>query len=392
MSDFRERLKQELKADVPFTKEMKQRILQNEPSKKKRTLWPIFTGGIVAVVAVVLFFLIQTSENTKLLYLYNAAEVSTDFHEMLALLKQNEVKVPLLAEVGQDQKLVTDADIRFNGQLDVFNAHHVVVEQAKNLKRGDYVLVELEKGYKVVSQLIGFEGETYKLEKGNVFINDKQLILPGFINGDIYKKEGNYRDIFRYFEPMHNEYHYLKDVEETLAKDEFLIKGINFSKELFNTIASEQVMGKVVGVLESTPNFMVTGEAAIIYEDLKKNLDTSKLVGLDPATMLRMVKQAEMEREYEVVQALMPTTVNIHNYDLVDIKEYVEWNYENITERERQSIYASLFNGLAEAEFEIVLPKTSAEVLFYIGDESNEFFTRFPMYYNEQGFWEVKFG
>ena len=391
MSDFKETLKRELQTDAPFTKELKQLILQNKPRKKKRTFWPIFAGGIVAVVAAALFFLFQTSDNNKFLYLYNAADVSTDYHDMLALLKQNEVKVPLLAEVGKGQKLVMDADNKFNGSLEDFRAHQVIVEEAKNLKRGDYVLVELENGDKVVSQLIGFEGETYKLEKGNVFINDKQLILPGFINGDAYKEEGNYWDIFRYFEPTHNEYHYLEDVEETLAKDKFLIKGINFSKELLNIIEVEQVMGKVVGVLEMTPNFMVTGEDATIYKDLKKNLDTSKLVGLDPSTMLQMVKQAEMEREYEVVQALMPTTVSIHNYDLVDIKELIEWDYENITERERHSIYASLFNGLAEAEFEIVLPKTSAEVLFYM-ENPTEMPIRMPMYYNEQGFWEVKFG
>ena len=383
MTDFRERLKLELKSEVPFTKEMEQRILQNGPRKKKRTSWPIFTGGVVAVVAAALFFLFQTSEDTK--FLYSAADVSTDFNEMVALLKRNEVKVPLLAEVGKDQKLVTDADIKFNGSLEVFGAHNVIVEEAKDLKRGDYVLVKLENDDKVVSQLIGFEGETYKLEKGNVFINGKRLILPSFINSDDYMEKGNYWDIVRYFEPIHNEYDYLKDVEATLAKDELLIKGIEVQKQLLDTITAEQVVGKVVGVKEMTPTFVLTGEGAAIYDRFKKDLDTSKLVGLDPTTTLRMFTQADMEREYKVMQALMPTLVSIHNYDLIDIKEIFENDY-GVTERERRSIYASLYNGLEEAKVEIVMPKKSANV--YFGKDN----FHQQMYYNdEQGFWEYKF-
>ena len=389
MSDFKETLKQELKADAPFTKELEQRILTHQPSRKKRFSWPILTGSIVAFVAAALFFLFQTSEDTK--FLYNTADVSTDFDSMLALLKQNEVKVPLLTEVGKEQKLVTDAEIKFNGKFYIFGEHNVVVEEAKNLKRGDYILIEHENGDKVVSQLIGFEGEKYKLEKGNVFINNQQLILPGFVNGDDYKKEENYWYIFRYFEPMHNEYDYLKDVEAKLAKDELLIKGIEAHKQLFTTIPTGQVIGKVVGVLEMTPNFMVTGEAATIYESFKKDLDTSKLVGLDPTTILRMFTQAEMEREYEVMQALMPTTVNIHNYDLVDIKGIFDGDYETITERERRSIFASFYNGLAKAEYKIVTPKYSAEVLYYFGKVTEGMNMSQPMYYNEQGFWEYKF-
>lgn len=383
MTDFKERLRQELKADVPFTKEMEQRILQNGPRKKKRTSWPIFTGGVVAVVAAVLFFLFQTSEDTK--FLYSAADVSTDFNEMVALLKRNEVKVPLLAEVGKDQKLVPDADINFNGKFFNFSEHDVVVEEVKDFKRGDYVLIELENDDKVVSQLIGFEGETYKFEKGNVFINNKQLILPGFINGNDYIEERNYWDINRYGY-MHNEYDYLKDVEATLAKDELLIKGIEVREQLLSTITAEQVVGKVVGVIEMTPTFVLTGEAAAIYDRFKKDLDTSKLVGLDPATILRMFKQAEMEREYKVVHALMQTTVSIHNYDVVDIKEIFEDDYGARTERERQSIFASIYNGLEEANVEIVMPKKSANV--YFGKDN----FHQQMYYNdEQGFWEYKF-
>ena len=36
MTDFKERLKLELRSEVPFTKEVEERIMQNEPRKKKK--------------------------------------------------------------------------------------------------------------------------------------------------------------------------------------------------------------------------------------------------------------------------------------------------------------------------------------------------------------------
>ena len=386
MTDFKERLKQELKADVPFTKEMEERIMHNEPRKKKKMAWPMFTSGAVALVAAALFFLFQTSEDTN--FLYNAADVSTDFDEMKAVLIQNEVKVPLLAKVGKNQQLVTDSDTYFSGLSYSFNAHDVIVEETKDLNRGDYVVIELDNGDKVVRQLVGFGGETYKLEQGNVFINDKQLILPGFINGDAYLKEGNYRDVSVYFEHLPNNYDYLKDNEAALAKDELLIRGIKIQDQLIDTIAADRVIGKVVGVQEMTPTFVLTGETAAIYERFKKSLDTSLLVGLDPVTMLRMYKQAEMEQEFEVLHALMPSTVSLHNYSLADIKNFFINPLETRTKREIESMYASSYNNLVDAKVRSIMPKTYANVEYYYGKVREGYMTQ-RMHYNAQGFWEL---
>ena len=386
MTDFKERLKQELKADVPFTKEMEERIMHNEPRKKKKMAWPMFTSGAVALVAAALFFLFQTSEDKN--FLYNAADVSTDFDEMKAVLIQNEVKVPLLAKVGKNQQLVTDSDTYFSGLSYSFNAHDVIVEETEDLNRGDYVAIELDNGDKVVRQLVGFGGETYKLEQGNVFINDKQLILPGFINGDAYLKEGNYRDVSVYFEHLPNNYDYLKDNEAALAKDELLIRGIKIQDQLIDTIAADRVIGKVVGVQEMTPTFVLTGETAAIYERFKKSLDTSLLVGLDPVTMLRMYKQAEMEQEFEVLHALMPSTVSLHNYSLADIKNFFINPLETRTKREIESMYASSYNNLVDAKVRSIMPKTYANVEYYYGKVREGYMTQ-RMHYNAQGFWEL---
>lgn len=385
MTDFKERLKLELRSEVPFTKEVEDRIMQNEPRKKKKIAWPMLTSGAVAIVAAALFFLFQTSEDIR--FLHNATDVSTDFDEIKSMLIQSEVKVPLLEEVGKNQKLVTDADAYFSGLSYGFNYHDVIVEEITDFSRGDYVLIELENGDKVVRQLVGFGGETYKLEQGNVFINDKQLILPGFINGDAYLKEGNYRDVSVYFEHLPNNYDYLKDNQATLAKDELLIRGIKIQDQIIDTIAAERVIGKVVGVQEMTPTFVLTGETAATYESFKKSLDTSLLVGLDPVTMLRMYKQAEMEQEFEVLHALMPSTVSIHNYSLADIKNFFNNPLETRTKREIESMYASLYNNLVDAKVQSIMPKTYANVEYYYGKVREGYMTQ-QMHYNAQGFWE----
>lgn len=383
MSEFRERLKLELKREVPFTSEIEERLARHRPNMQRASKWPIITGGVLAILAAALFFLFQLEGDAN--YIYSTASIPNDYEKMLEMLKENEVKIALLDEPKNGQQLVEGADVKFMGSAFAFNLHDVIVEESKDFKRGDYVLFQLEDGSQYVRQVIGFEGETYKLQQGNVLINGKQLVLPGYINSDNYIQEGNIRNISIFFETYPNYFNKNEEKEATLSKDEFLISSIDAKYEKIQSISADNITGKVVGIQRLEPTFYVTDEAAEIYEAFKKDLDVNRLVGLDPVTMFKIYKQAELEGEYHMMHALIPTTASIYHYDVASIRKLFP-NENFYSKEEDESIAASYYNGLSEATYEIQ-GGYIANVKYPSRMFGGQMITK-EMLLNEQGFWE----
>lgn len=382
MSDFRERLKQELKADVPFTQELAKRIEFYKPIRKKRAAKPAFVLGIVAIVAAVFIFLLQETNTPS--YLMNASDVPTSVPQLLEQLKKNEVDLPLLSNVKDDQNLVKDADIVMNGELIYFSSHNVIVEEVKNYKRGDYVLIE-HSGQKYVRQLVGFGGETYGIDGGNVFINEKRLVLPGFVyapdDGTV-----SYNEYTRYFnlQPIRIDY---REMDMIISKDEYLVQSITALKDPVQKIYEEQVIGKVVALEKVEPTFLLTGEDKKLFDSFKKDKNVQKLVGVDPSIIIRMFHTASMEEDAETLYALVPSYVKLHNLTVEEADEWFFGEDENIDNERKISLYATMYNGLENSRVEY----SGVKATIYYRNNKDRQGTTFQLYKNAQGFWEVQF-
>ena len=382
MSDFRERLKQDLKVEAPFTKEVAKRIEFYKPIRKKRVVKPTFVLGIVTVVAAIFIFLMQASNNPS--YLMNANEVPTSVPQLIEQMKKNEVNLPFLLKMEEDQQLITDADIMMNGELIYFSSHNVIVEEVKHYKRGDYVLIE-HSGEKYVRQLVGLGEETYGIDGGNVFINEKRLLLPGFV----YAQNDNtvpYHEFTRYFNlmPIRVEY---REMDMTISEDEYLVQSITTPQHPVEKIQKEQVIGKVVALEKVEPTFLLTGEDKKLFESFKTDKDVQKLVGVDPSIIIRMFLTTIMEEDAETLYALMPSYVKLHNLTVKQFEK--EFFIDEINmDREREfSHYAAMYNGLENSRVEY----SNGKATIYFKNNKGIEGSTFQLYKNAQGFWEVQF-
>jgi len=383
MSDFRERLKQDLKVEAPFTQELAKRIEFYKPIRKKRTAKPAFMLGIVAVVAAVFIFLLQATNNPS--YLMNANDVPTSMPQLLEQLKNNEVNLPLLSNVKENQQLVTDAHMVLNGELRYFNSHKAIVEDVNNYKRGDYVLIE-HSGQKYIRQLVGLGGETYGIDGGNVFINERRLVLPGLVyapnDGTV-----SFNEYYRYFnqKPIRLDY---RELEMIISEDEYLVQSITALQYPVQKIHEEQVIGKVVGFEKVEPTFLLTGEDKNLFESFKKDKDVQKLVGVDPSIIIRMFHTALMEEDAETIYALVPSYVRLHNLKVEQVEEMFFAEDIDMSKESRTSSYAASHNGLENARVEYYGGKAT---IYYRNNKGQEG-TTLQLYKNAQGFWEVQLG
>ena len=374
MSDFRERLKQDLKVEAPFTQEIANRIEFYKPIRKKRTAKPTFVLGIVAIVAAVFIFLMQESNTPS--YLMNANEVPTSVPQLIEQMKKNEVDLPFLLKKEEGQQLITNADIMMNGELIYFSSHNVIVEEVNHYKRGDYVLIE-HIGEKYVRQLVGFGGENYGIDGGNVYINEKRLVLPGFV----YVPNDNtvpYYEYTRYFNtnPIRIDY---REMDIPISEDEYLVQSLTTPQHPVEKIQEDQVIGKVVAVEKVEPTFLLTGEDKKLFESFKKDKDVQKLVGVDPSIIIRMFLTTIMEEDAETLYALIPSHVKLHNLTVDQFEEESFTDDPSIDKERKISHYAVMFNGIENSRVEYSNGKATIEGYPY------------QLYKNAQGFWEVQF-
>lgn len=381
MSDFRERLKQDLKIEAPFTQETAKRIEFYKPNRKQQVAKPAFVLGIVVVVAAVFIFLLQATNNPS--YLMNANDVPTPLPQLIEQLKKNEVNLPFLSNVKGDQQLVKDADIMMNGELIYFSSHNVIVEEVNNYNRGDYVLIE-HSGQKYVRQLVGFGGETYGIDGGNVFINESRLVLPGLVYAP---NDGTvpYNEYSRYFnqKPVRIDY---REMDMTISQDEYLVQSITTLQDPVQKIHEEQVIGKVVALEKVEPTFLLTGEDKKLFESFKKDKDVQKLVGVDPTIIIRMFHTANMEEDAETLFTLVPSYVKLHNLTVEQFEELFFGENIDMSKERQVSLYAAMFNGLENARVEYY----SGKATIYFKNNKGIEGSTFQLYKNAQGFWEVQ--
>ena len=383
MSDFKGKLAQELKKDAPFTKDLEERIVSFRPRKKPTLLKPAFTLGGLAIIAMLFVFLFEKTETADPLMV--ASEVPTNTDAFIKQLQQNEVILPLLDDIEDDQEVIKVDNITLYGKMSWFSYHNLVTETVKKLKIGDYVLVELD-GEQAVRQVVALEGDTYKVEDRNVYINDKRLMLPGYS----YMKvdEGtDYRLVVNYF---HQDIYIQRVEDEVVAKQEILISEISNTSKLVVAIPQERIMAKVVGIQKIEPTFIVTGDDRALYESFKEDKDIQKLIGVDPVTMARMYHTAELEEDAEMLHAFMPSYVKLHQLTVEDVHERFLQTPVHFSKEEHASQIAYSYNGLENGEVYYTGGNQVANIRYKSGNFWDEMHLTVSMYLNSHGFWERK--
>ena len=387
MTNFKQTLKYELKQDAPFTEELKQRLIIGKKRTKKKSLVPFLTGGAIALFVMILFLFINKSEQNILL---NAEDVPTDFKSIVEILEKTEVSLPLVKEIESNQKLYTDVDVWFNGRMDYYGNNHVVVESSSAYNRGDYLLLQLETGEQYVRQVLAFENETFEKKNGDLFIEGKQLVLPGWIGtaDHEYEQEENFYSYASYFIYKQDQ-DTLEMPSRILKKGELLVQANFQGYGDVQIIQDDQVIGKVVALEYFEPTFLLKGEEAEVFESFKKDHDVEKLVGLDPVTIVRMHVTALMERDVETLYAMTPSYAKIQ-----ETKEKFEQMVLPITleftEPEQISAMAYYYNGIENAR--VVIDESRADVYYRASNSNQTSQGIWGLIYNARGFWELSYG
>ena len=387
MTNFKQTLKYELKQDAPFTEELKQRLISGKKRTKKKSLVPFLTGGAIALFVMILFLFTNRSEQNVLL---NAEDVPTDFKSIVEILEKTEVRLPLVKEIESNQMLYTDVDVSFNGKMDYYGNDHVVVESGSTYNRGDYLLFELKSGEQYVRQVLAFENETFEKKNGNLFIEGKQLVLPGWISTaeHNYENEENFYSYASYFIYKQNQ-DTLEMPSQILKKGELLVQA-NFQRYGdIQIIQDDQVIGKVVALEYFEPTFLLKGEEAEVFESFKKDHNVEKLVGLDPVTIVRMHVTALMERDVETLYAMTPSYAKIQETK-EQFEQMVLPNTLEFTESEQISAMAYYYNGIENAR--VVIDESRADVYYTASNFNQTGQGIWGLIYNPRGFWELSYG
>ena len=384
MNNFKVALKQELQRDVPFTNELKNELIQITTAKKKKqhgnrkTFLAI--GAVMAVtVCMIVFFKMMPSSSSD--YLIQAANVPSEAEEILKMLKENEPTLSIVNSVNENQFVVADANTKLTGRLMNFAGSPLVVDKQAEIQRGDYVLIE-KNHEQYIRQVVGLADETYMYEAGNLQVNGKQVMLPDMIAMDLSKLRGlNLEREYYYFNINPT---YLHDVEEKkIATNRFLVHATHDEKML-EEVSVTNVRGKVVGLYEVKPTFIVQGEEAKLLEAFKQSKNPALLINVDPVTILKMFNTALLEKDYGTMYAMQVNYVWAFN---VSLTEYMQtFAYEEFSMEEMNLLYAVMYNGLEEATVTYNSAKTEAYVVF---GANNRMIT---LILNKEGFWEFKIG
>ena len=392
MNNLKEHLKQELRTEAPFTKDIKQRILKNDrpgkaPSKKKNWKVSVISVAFVLILgfAVMLQFKPGGETASK-----TVAKLPTDTNELLALLQENENVLPIIKSNGQ---LVINPDISFLiGKQWMLSNLPMVIEPNAEIQVGDYIAYY--NTYDItVSPVYGVAGDKVQLSNGQVSLNGDFLALPGTV-APIEFDDAEQQEIFQYY--FGYRYHFNKpqrdyiDVDfEPLSANEYAVY-MNDKGHTAQVIKESQIIGKVIGIEKLEPTFTLTTEEQSQYNAFKENYDMSVLVGVEPLTITKMYLQAEMERDYETQNALITTREGPARARIVrDLQNTQKLKEYYFSEDIQRLLSAYRFNGIERGQFE--QRSENGGVINFFPPNSGSMETSVGMLKNEQGIWQASF-
>lgn len=366
MKEFKDKLKEELQSEVPFTADVKKRLMQIPP-KRQQTNWKVQT--IAASACILLTFLIITQ-----------------FPQLSKQAFSSEVEP--LSIITTDSSNVIDPEYAFLlGDQWMLRGLPMIVEENAQLNYGDYVAYYSTNGI-VVSTVLGLSGDKVHMDQGQILVNDKILHVHGLGEKITNDNEDN---------PLQNPYFFhniSKVIDDFINKEVMTKKGEfviydNQSGHTITTITDAQIIGKVIGVQNFKPTFSLSTDEKKLYDAFKESLDIELFRGVSPLSIAKIYIVAEMELDYEIYNALFttvedPSTKQIRKYN--EKAQKVREAY--FTKEIQQLISAYVFAGLENGTFREI-NDTLGEISYISPINGSE--TSFNMRKNKKGIWQPAF-
>lgn len=371
MKGFKNQLRQELQQDAPFTKEMKQRLLQTKPKRKQRN-WQVLSVSVAVCCLIGMLIFAQFAPQKSVL---TASE--------------GETLLPLLDDVS-GLEVIEPYYAHLLGEQWMLEGFPMVIDKEAPITYGDYVAYYTPSGI-IVSTVLGLADDSVTMDEGQIIVNGTVLKMRGLgekIVGDLKK------------DPFKNPYYFHERgvsfspfVNETIqvAKDELVIYSYHLEKSRHQLlkIKDTQLVGKVTAI-QATEElaYTLTPEEQAVYEAFKMNHDLERLHHISPVSIVKMFFLSDIDQDYGTYEALMSTS---NNKDILEARQHYEKTkavrQQLFTPELNRLIIARYFNGIENATFD-QRSDTEGWVVF---TGENGLPSEVRVEKNEQGIWQPTF-
>ena len=364
MKEFKDKLKEELRQDAPFTSDIKQRILQTKPMKRKRNL-QIISVSIATCFIIGLMLSVEFFQK-------NSLQTANQQNELLPIIDDVtylEVIEPQYADLLGEQWM-----LRFLP---------MIIDKEASITYGDYVAFNGTDGL-VVSTVLGLENDTVAMNQGQILVDNKALKVHG-LNKQITNVENPFDNPYLFHNRGTKQEPFID--KSISAKDKELVVYQNNEGHSILKINENQIVGKIVGFQNFELTFELSDQEQQAFDAFKTDYNIEWLKDVSPQAITKMFLLSDIEKDYKSYEALF--TTNINN-ETDSVRRYYEKTkivrQEFFTEEINRLIIANIFAGLENAEFE--KKNDTQGVIKYI---SYEGITELGMERNEEGVWQPAF-
>lgn len=371
MKEFKNQLEKELQQDVPFTNELKQRLLETKPKPKKRN-WQVISVSVAlcCLLGVILFAQFEPQRSV-----HTAGE--------------RESLLPIIKDANGLEVIEHDY-AHLLGEQWMFGTFPLVVDQEAPITYGDYVMFYL-KNKIIVSTVVGLANNTVTMDEGQIRVNNTILKVRGLgekmvddIKQDPFKNPYYFEEWGVTFTPFANE-------TIQTANDELVVYHNSYEekKQGLLMITEAQLIGKVTAI--HAPDKLaltLSEEEQVIFDAFKTDYDLERLRDISPVAIVKMFMFSDIEQDYKTYEALYTT---VGNKETIEVKQYYEKTKavrkQLFTSELNHLLIARYFNGIENATFEQD-SDTQGRVVF---TGENGLPASVGMVKNEQGIWQPSF-
>ncbi|WP_418302762.1 hypothetical protein [Lysinibacillus fusiformis] len=367
MKEFKTKLKEELRQDAPFTNDIKQRILQPKPIKRKSN-WQVVSVSIAACFIIGLMLFVEFSQKNNL-------QTASQQNELLPIvddISSLDIIEPKYADLLGEQWM-----LRFLP---------MIIDKEAKITYGDYIAFYGTDGL-VVSTVLGLGNDKITMNQGQILVDNTALKVHG-LNEQIKKEDIN--------DPFKNPYFFhhfgtrpapFIDKSISAKEKEIVVYDSNEGHTIMK-INEEQLVGKVVGFQNFELTFELTEQEQQVIDAFKTDYNVEKLKNMTPQAITKIFLLSDIEKDFETYEALFTTNIN---KETESVRRYYEETktvrQKLFTEEINRLIIANLFAGLENAEFE--QQTDTVGVVKFISIEGTQ--TELSMEKNAQGIWQPAF-
>lgn len=364
MKDFKDRLKDELRKEAPFTKEIQLRIAQ--PKTRKKSNWQVLTVTIAACLMIALLFSIELFQESNL-------QTASENNELL----------PIIDDVSS-LEVIDPQYAELLGEQWMLHFLPMIIDKKASITYGDYVAFYGSEGL-IVSTVLGLENDTVTMNHGQILVDNQALKRHG-LNKEVTNEEDPFNNPYLFHTRGTKQEPFINKSIST-KEEEVVVYQYNDGHSILK-INKGNLVGKIIGFQNFELSFELTEQEQRVFDDFKTDYDVNRLKDVTPQAITKMFLLSDIEKDYQTYEALFTTNVNT---ETDSVRRYYEKTkivrQKLLTEEVNRLIIARLFDGIENAEFE-QLTDTQG-VIKYISYEGP---TELKMEKNDQGIWQPAFG